>query len=51
MALTNNEVDMVLCDPIKQLVVGLTNAGRSPRQAIQDIRRMVNRLEVELDGE
>lgn len=51
MALTNDEADQAIAEPVRQIVLALVQGGREPRQALQDVRRVINHWEKVLDEE
>lgn len=49
--MTNDEIDQAIKEPIERIGSALVGAGRSRHQALQDIRRVVNRFEAEMNKE
>lgn len=48
---TNDEIDGVLMPVVKQVLDMLCGAGRHPRQAVQDLRRVVERTSDYVEAE
>lgn len=47
--MTNDEIDQTVVPVVLDVVRMLTGAGRGERQAMQDVRRAIDRIEQEYD--